>query len=317
MTTVDSIDLNLLRVFDAIAKERSLTRAGERLALSQPAISYSLGRLRLLFGDTLFVRTRTGMQPTPLAVALESPISRALMTLRDALRYGESFDAERSKRAFRLSLSDAGELVYLPPICSALNRLAPNVKITVDPLPYDSVEEGLRSNRIDFAIGNLPGLRLKTRAEVLFQESYVCITRARADLPSGHAIDIDYFLSASHVHIPSQDRYRQSVDSAYRLQGVDRDIALEVPHFSALPKILAVRDIVATVPRRLASALAARDGRLRIYEPPVPLPKAEISLHWHENFDAEGGNIWLRGLLSDVIRKSCQPGIGTPVIADI
>ncbi|WP_331694283.1 LysR family transcriptional regulator [Pandoraea sputorum] len=317
MTTVDSIDLNLLRVFDAIAKERSLTRAGERLALSQPAISYSLGRLRLLFGDTLFVRTRTGMQPTPLAVALESPISRALMTLREALRYGESFDAERSKRAFRLSLSDAGELVYLPPICSALNRLAPNVKITVDPLPYDSVEEGLRSNRIDFAIGNLPGLRLKTRAEVLFEESYVCITRARANLPSGHVIDIDYFLSASHVHIPSQDRYRQSVDSAYRLQGVDRNIALEVPHFSALPKILAVRDIVATVPRRLASALAARDGRLRIYEPPVPLPKAEISLHWHENFDAEGGNIWFRGLLSDVIRKSCQPGIGTPVIADI
>ncbi|MGE8475721.1 MAG: LysR family transcriptional regulator, partial [Paraburkholderia hospita] len=155
MTSIDHVDLNLLRVFQAIVDERSLTKAGERLALSQPAISYSLARLRTLFDDPLFIRTRSGMQPTPIALELASIVGRALDTVREALRYAESFDPATSTRTFRLSLSDAGEMAYLPAICEALHERAPRVKLSVEPLPVEEIEDALRSSRLDFAIGNL------------------------------------------------------------------------------------------------------------------------------------------------------------------
>jgi len=140
MTSIDHVDLNLLRVFQAIVDERSLTKAGERLALSQPAISYSLARLRTLFDDPLFIRTRSGMQPTPIALELASIVGRALDTVREALRYAESFDPATSTRTFRLSLSDAGEMAYLPAICEALHERAPRVKLSVEPLPVEEIE---------------------------------------------------------------------------------------------------------------------------------------------------------------------------------
>ena len=120
MTSIDHVDLNLLRVFQAIVEERSLTKAGERLALSQPAVSYSLGRLRTMFDDPLFIRTRAGMQPTPVALELAEIVGHALDTVRQALRYAERFDPATSTRTFRLSLSDAGEMAYLPALCAAL-----------------------------------------------------------------------------------------------------------------------------------------------------------------------------------------------------
>ena len=125
-TSIDHVDLNLLRVFNAIIEERSLTRAGQRLALSQPAVSYSLGRLRTLFDDPLFIRTRVGMQPTPIALELATIVARALDTVREALRYAERFDPAISTRPFRLSLSDVGELAHFcrrsARLCSGLRR---------------------------------------------------------------------------------------------------------------------------------------------------------------------------------------------------
>lgn len=179
MTSVDHLDLNLLRVFQAIVEERSLTKAGERLALSQPAVSYSLGRLRTLFDDPLFVRTRSGMQPTPVALELAGIVGKALDMVRVALRYAERFDPATSTRTFRLSLSDAGEMAYLPAICQALRERAPRVTLSVQPLPVEEIEEALRASRLDFAIGNLPELMPSTRHQTLFEETYVCMTGRR------------------------------------------------------------------------------------------------------------------------------------------
>src|SRR5258708_34443638 len=148
MNSLDHVDLNLLRVFQAIGEERSLTKAGQRLALSQPAISYSLGRLRTLFDDPLFIRTRSGMQPTPIALELSGIVSRALDTVREALRYAEHFDPAVSRRTFRLSLSDAGELAYLPPFCVALHPQARRVKLPIVPLPVQESESSFRAVRL-------------------------------------------------------------------------------------------------------------------------------------------------------------------------
>ncbi|CDY73834.1 LysR-type transcriptional regulator NahR [Caballeronia glathei] len=300
MTSIDHVDLNLLRVFQAIVEERSLTKAGERLALSQPAVSYSLGRLRTLFDDPLFIRTRTGMQPTPVALELAGIVGRALDTVREALRYAERFDAATSTRTFRLSLSDAGEMAYLPAICAALHDAAPRVKLFVEPLPVEEIEEALRSSRLDFAIGNLPSLLPRTCHALLFEEAYVCMTRKRKGLPAGSTIGLDQFLAASHVQVRSLEHSHHALDDALRAQGVGRNIALALPHFVAVPGVLAVTDLVATLPERLAHILNRGDA-FRIYALPVPLPKAAVTMHWHEHFHEDEGIAWMRGLMTDIL----------------
>ena len=300
MTSIDHVDLNLLRVFYAIVEERSLTRAGERLALSQPAVSYSLGRLRTLFDDALFIRTRAGMQPTPVALELAVIVGHALDTVRQALRYAEHFDPATSTRTYRLSLSDAGEMAYLPAICAKLHDAAPHVKLIVEPLPVEEIEEALRSSQLDFAIGNLPELLPRTRYGVLFEESYVCMTRKREDLPAGSKLKLDQFIAASHVQVRSLEHSHHALDDALRAKGVGRNIALAVPHFVALPGVLAVTDLFATLPERLAHILN-RDDAFRIYALPVQLPKAAVTMHWHEHFHEDESIVWMRALMTDIL----------------
>ncbi len=302
MPSLDHVDLNLLRVFQAIVEERSLTRAGERLALSQPAISYSLSRLRALFDDPLFIRTRAGMQPTPIALELASIVGRALDTVREALRYAESFDPALSTRTFRLSLSDAGEMAYLPPICEALHQQAPRVKVCVEPMPVAEIEDALRSSRLDFAIGNLPELMSRTRHQVLFEENYVCMTRRRRGLPRGETLSLAQFTDAQHVEIKSVEHSHHALDDALRAQGVGRNIALELPHFVALPGVLAVTDLYATLPRRLAH-IFNREARFQIYALPVPMPVAAVTMHWHEHFHEDEGIAWMRELITGIMRR--------------
>jgi len=302
MASIDHVDLNLLRVFHAIVEERSLTRAGERLSLSQPAISYSLGRLRTLFDDALFVRVRSGMQPTPTALELAEIVGRALDTVREALRHAEQFDPAISTRTFRLSLSDAGELAYLPPICEELGQRAPNVKLQVRATPIAEIEEALRANRLDFAIGNLPTLTATTRHETLFEENYVCMTRRRRGLPRGATLSRETFNQAAHVRVTSVEHSHHSINDTFRSQGLYRQVVLELAHFASVPNVLNVTDWYATLPRRLA-LIFNRDKQFSIYEPPVPLPSAAVTLHWHANFDQDEGNTWLRELMIEIVGK--------------
>jgi DNA-binding transcriptional LysR family regulator len=302
MQSIDHLDLNLLRVFQAIVEERSLTRAGERLALSQPAVSYSLGRLRTLFDDQLFVRTRAGMQPTPIALELAEIVGRALDTVRQALRYAEKFEPAISTRTFRLSLSDAGEVAYLPAICEALHERAPRVTLSVQPTPVEEIEEALRSSRLDFAIGNLPELMPRTRHQLLFEETYVCMTRRRAGLPKASRLSLEQFGRAAHVRVNSIEHSHHALDDALRAQGIGRNVALEVPHFVALPGVLLATDLFATLPKRLALILN-RDNKFRLYALPVPLPSAPVTMHWHEHFHEDEGIAWMRALLIDIVQR--------------
>ncbi len=306
MKSLENVDLNLLRVFLAIVEEQSLTRAGERLSLSQPAMSYSLGRLRALFDDPLFVRTRHGMQPTPIAQELSVIVARALDTVREALRYAERFDPQVSTRSFRLSLSDAGEMAYLPSICEEIKRLAPRIKVSVEPRPVEQIEEALRSRKLDFAIGNLPELTPRTRHQVLFEESYVCMRRKRSGAPRNAKLSLAEFTKASHVLVRSVEHSHHALDDALRSKGGVRDIGLEVPHFVALPGVLAVTDLIATLPRRLAE-IFARGGVFEILELPVRIPTAEVTMHWHEHFHEDEGIAWMRELLSTVMQRFAEP----------
>lgn len=301
MTSIDHVDLNLLRVFHAIVEERSLTKAGERLALTQPAVSYALGRLRTLFDDQLFIRTRAGMQPTPVALELAGIVGQALAMVREALRYAETFDPAVSTRTFRLSLSDAGEMAYLPAICKALRERAPRATLSVRPMPVEEIEEALRSSRLDFAIGNLPELMPRTRHQWLFEETYVCMTGRRRGLPKAPGLSLDEFVRAAHVHVKSVEHSHHALDDALRAEGVGRNIALEVPHFVAVPGVLSATDLFATLPKRLARILN-RDNAFCLYELPVRVPAAPVAMHWHEHFHEDQGIAWMRVLLAEIVQ---------------
>lgn len=301
MATLNNMDLNLLRVFQAIADEKSLTLAGDRLHLSQPAVSYALRRLRTIFNDPLFIRTRTGMQPTPSALELAKPISRALQAVQDALSYAEQFAPARSTRMFTLSMTDAAEMVFLPPMCEYMRAHAPLARMHVEQVPKSAIEEALRTGQLDFAIGNLPLLKSATRHALLFSETYVCLTRKRAGLPVGKVLGVDDFLALSHVQVQSAESSHHQLEDVLRAQGIHRPIALDIPHFSVLPSILARSDLAVTLPLRIARMFNAA-GQFSLYELPVAIPEVEVTLHWHPDFEDDAGNRWMRQVIVDLLQ---------------
>jgi DNA-binding transcriptional LysR family regulator len=286
------IDLNLLRVFHAILEEGNLTLAAVRLGLSQPAVSYALGRLRALFNDPLFIRTGNEMQPTSAALEMREPIRRAMAATQDALRLVTPFDPARSTRQFRLTLSDIGELVFLPPLCSRMETFAPGAHLDVQSVPASQVEEALRSGKLDVAIGNLPMLRERTPHHELFREAYVCMTRRRRGLPTGN-LSLDEYLSLSHVLVTSLENAHQQIEDNFRRKNVHRKIALRVPHFTVVPHILARTDWIVTLPRRAAPFLNVT-GEFAVFELPIEIPEVSVTVHWHEQFEHNAANRWLR-----------------------
>ncbi|MEK6347378.1 MAG: LysR family transcriptional regulator [Burkholderia sp.] len=300
-TDLNRVDLNLLRVFHVILEEHSLTRAGQRLGLSQPAVSYALGRLRALFDDPLFIRSPEGMLPTPAAERLAAPLGRAMVAIGDTLRDSEPFDPLTSTREFRLALSDVGEQVFLPPVCERLQQVAPNMRVAAEPVPIAQIEDKLRSGQLDFAIGNLPGLKRVTQHALLFNEEWACMTRKRPGLPA-RRLSKQQFLAHRHISVFSTDSSHLSIDGALRDQGLQRSIALRVPHFTVIPQLLLRTDWMVIVPRGVATVFnEAR--QFAIFPLPVPLPPFESMVHWHVEFARDAGHQWFSDLLQSTLGR--------------
>ncbi|WP_197992709.1 LysR family transcriptional regulator [Pseudomonas syringae] len=293
--------MNLLRVFQAIIEEKSLTLAAGRLNLTQPAVSYALGRLRKLFDDALFVRTPDGMLPTQTAERLAVHIGRALAAVRDALNETEPFDSASSDRTFCLTLSDIGEQVFLPPLCERLQAVAPNIRISSDLVPVGLVEERMRLGQLDFAIGNLPTLKASTNSLSLFHEQYACMTRKREGLPA-RRISVEEFLAMQHISVTSTDSSHLAIEDSLAGHGLKRHIALRVPHFTVIPQILLRTGWMVTLPHGVAQALN-HSRQFRIYPMPVELPGFESMIHWHRTYDEDSGNQWFRQFLYETLRR--------------
>src|SRR5947209_9094475 len=155
---VQDIDLNLLRVFDAVLQERSVTAAAGRLELTQPAVSNALARLRALLGDALFVRTPGGMEATPFARGVAEPVRQALALLDSALAHGPGFEPASATRAFRFYMSDLGQIEFLPPLIERVQRAAPGVRLEAVALEVEDIAAALAAGSLDLAVGFLPGL---------------------------------------------------------------------------------------------------------------------------------------------------------------
>jgi DNA-binding transcriptional LysR family regulator len=298
---VFELDLNLLRVFHAIAEEGSLTLAGNRLDLSQPAVSYALGRLRNLFNDPLFVRSGNAMRPTSTALELLEPVRRLMSSAQEALRHAERFIPAQSTRTFHIAMSDIGEMVFLPPVCERLREVAPHVRLEVMQLPVDEIEEALRNGRLDLAIGNLPSLKATTRFESLFHEAYVCMTAARDDI-QGQRLAMEDYLAMLHVSVVSKEHGHRIIEDVLRQHKLHRKVALQLPHFSAVPEILLRTGWAVTLPGKVAQHFNAT-GKFSVYELPSGAPEVEVTLHWHEDFEESDANRWLRAQLIDLLKE--------------
>jgi len=290
IVNVQDLDLNLLRVFDAVLHDRTVTAAAARLGLTQPAVSNALGRLRQLLGDPLFVRTASGMEATPFARGVADPVRQALALIESALAHGPGFDPATATRAFRFYMSDLGQVEFLPPLVERVQRLAPGVRLEAVAVDIEDIADALASGALDIVVGFLPGLGPPIARQALFRDPYVCLMRA--DHPI-ERLTRKKFLEASHALVTYRAGGHRVIEEALERAGVARRIALRVPHFTVMPMVLERTDLVLTLPARVARVYESR-GRFKSLPPPVPIPPAEVAVHWHERFDGDPGNRWLR-----------------------
>jgi DNA-binding transcriptional LysR family regulator len=292
---VRDVDLNLLRVFDAVLRERGVTPAAAGLGLTQPAVSNALSRLRGLFGDPLFVRTPSGMDATPFARELAEPVRQALALLESALAHGPGFDPPSATRAFRFYMSDLGQIEFLPPLIERVQQLAPGVRLEAVALDVEDIAGALAAGALDLAVGFLPGLGPPVRRQALFRDPYLCLMRADHPIAS---LTKKKFAEASHALVSYRGGHRV-IEEALERAGLARKIALRVPHFTVVPMVLERTDLILTLPARVARVFERR-GKLKSLPPPVPIPPAEVAVHWHERFETDPGNRWLREQIVDL-----------------
>src|SRR5712671_6444759 len=286
-------DLNLLLVLDALFEEGTLTRTAQRLRLSQPTVSASLAKLRGILGDELFVRAHGTMQPTARALALRDAVASVLRTVRLEILSQAGFDPG--------SLSDIGELEFLPRLLSRLAREAPQAALkSVVATPVE-LSIAMDLGEIDLAVGYFPDLTTSVfKQQLLFQHSSACVVRR--DHPTiGPVMTLDDYLSAKHVVIAQKGRIQYVVEVGLAAKGLHRRIGLQISHFVSIPFIVAGSDLVATIPRPLAIQFAAICD-LRVLDPPFPIPTIEIKQLWHRRFDGHPRLKWLR----NVVAELCQ-----------
>jgi DNA-binding transcriptional LysR family regulator len=301
-TSLRSIDLNLLLVFDVIYRMRNTTRAAETLHLTQPAVSNALKRLRLQFDDVLFVKTATGMEPTPRADGIATLLDEGFASIRLAVQAGQSFDPATTSRTFRLYVSDIGQSVFIPPLAAKLRKLAPNVHIATQYVPLDIAQQMMKLGQIDLALGAYTGLHSDFIRQKLFNETYVVLVRKKHP-KIGAKMSIEQFFASGHVmYTPtasSHARFESELDAISAKSGKERNIVLRLAHSFGIERVIASSDLIACVPSRVASALSAADD-VRAVALPVEMAPVDISQFWHERCHRDDGHQWLRSLIYEI-----------------
>ncbi len=291
------IDLNLLVAFDALMKERSVTKAGIRIGRTQPAMSAALARLRSLLRDELLVRGPQGLQPTPRALDLAEPLSRALAEIQRTLDFTQGFDPATSSATFAIGLSDHPTFALLPQLVSLMAEEAPDATLHVRNFSArDDAIDLLDAGEVDATVG-VPSTKTgRILSQPLFEERFVSIVRK--DHPAaGHAVDIETFLALSHLLVSPENERFGHVDAALSKKGLQRRLALTLPNMYAAPLLIARSDMVATL---MAGVIAASGHaqELAIFEPPVALDPVPFVMSWHRRNDVHPAQRWFRACIA-------------------
>ena len=287
------IDLNLLKLLDALAKERSVTLAGQRLGLSQPAASRGLGRLRRLLNDRLVVRTSQGLELTPRATALTEPVAKLLEDAKSIVA-PSIFEPSEASGRLTIATTDHMTLVLMPTLLSKLAQLAPGLDLEIPAQSGDNVNSVAQGD-VDLAIGVYGWLPARFHQRSLYNEDLVCLVRL------GHPVlakpwNLERFVTLSHISVIITGHGRSAVDETLAQQGLSRRVAVRLPHFLAAPMLVVESDMVLSLPRRLAHRIA-KSIPVEVLELPLKLESFSPSMIWHERQHDDPAHMWLRKLI--------------------
>lgn len=310
-----TLDLNLLRVFDAVMAERSLTRAARSLSLTQPAVSNALSRLRLALGDELVRRSGQGVAPTPRALALWPAVRDALRQLQQSLA-PDNFVPAQADNHFVLAMADATAAELVPHLVGVIEAEAPGVALRVVPLATRDPRASLDEETIDLAIGYFPAVLadLSARAQVgkavafshqrVYSSAYVCVMRADHALASG-PLTLGRFCAARHLLVSFSGEPHGFVDEALRARGRARHIVLTVNQFFTAARVVAESDLLTVLPRHF---LAVTDDPQGLVARPLPLdvPPVHVDALWHGRQDASAAHQWLRGAVQRAVPQAIR-----------
>jgi DNA-binding transcriptional LysR family regulator len=301
------IDLNLLVALDALLTERNVTRAGERLFLSQSAMSGALGRLRDHFGDELIVRAGRAMVLTPFAESLIGPVQALLHQMQAVFERRPDFDPAVSDRHFRIAASDFVIALFLADLVREIEQVAPSVTIEIYDVTGQDASGDLEKGETDLLI--VPKGRASSRhpSIELFHDDW-CVLAWRGNRWLGDALNLDAYLSAQHVAVNFGRGHRPGiVERALAEQHLTRNVAIWASNYHLVSEMVAGTDRIATAPHRLAQRVAEAHD-LRVYPLPLVLPAIDEVIQWNRFHDEDPGLTWLRGKLLEVVRDGNEPG---------
>ena len=289
---ISRVDLNLFIVFEAIYVEGSVTRASQKLNLTQPAISHALGRLRVLFDDPLFVRQGHVMVSTPLARSIIEPVRRSLRGFEVTLNGLDRFDPATTRKQFTLSLRDVLESTVLPPLIARVCTSAPLVDIAAIQAERRELESELAAGTLDLAVDVLLPLSSDILHTQIMVDKTVVVAR------DGHphikdALDLETYLQQDHILTSSRRRGPGLEDFELSRLGVQRRIRLRCQHYFAACRVVSQTDLLLTMPERYAQ-VANQQFKNQVLPFPTELPPFDVYLYWHANVDNDPANRWLR-----------------------
>ena len=288
---IRTLDLNLLKTLDALLDERNVTRAAQRLSLTQPAVSGMLNRLRDYFDDPLFVRTPHGIVPTLRAREMAAPIKQILSDI-DILLKPAQFDPLTETLTFTVAATDYALKAVIVPFIAALRARAPGIRVRVVPVEPEQLTTQFEQGKIDLALLTPDSTPDNLHNRSLYNEEYVCLMRH--DHPDAHQVlTLDRFCALEHVLVSYKgESFWGVTDDALAEVGRKRQIGLSVSSFLVLPDILAISEMIAVVPARLAYT----DPRMHVVSPPLPITGFTKSMAWHERTHRDAAHQWLRNL---------------------
>jgi len=302
MNSIDlrTIDLNLMKVFVALERLRSVTKSAEQLGIGQPAMSHALARLRELMRDELFLRGAGGMAPTPRALELIGPIRAALAQIETALGGKQEFDPARSDRRFSIGMSDFVAAAVLPALSKALVLAAPGTSIAVRNADRSNASQLIDAREIDLAIGLFPEVAAWHRKARIFEEGHACVFNpklVKVSLP----ITSKEYVAHPHILVTLSGDEKGFVDDILAKIKLSRKVAITTPYFLLVGYLLHQLPMIATLPRHYAE-LCAVTSRLAISPPPFATSRFSISMMWHARDEANPGIVFLRNLISKTVK---------------
>lgn len=310
-----TLDLNLLRVFDEVMAERNLTRAAHNLAMTQPAVSNALRRLRELVGDELVRRAGFGVEPTPAALTLWPSVREALGLLRGALAPGD-FEPATATSTFQVAMADATSAKLIPSLIDILEREAPGVNLRVLPLTTRDPRRLLENGEADVAIGHFPAVIAELGArqqhdelprfafERLYDGDYVVVMRRGHPL-AGQPLSLDTYCAARHLLVSFSGRPFGFVDEALAARSRQRRVVITVNQFFTAGRVVATTDLLTVLPRHFLSATGMEDD-LAISELPLDVPEVHVDTLWHRQRQHDAAHRWLREAVS---RSAARSGL--------